>query len=102
MLNLNSYSGKQLQTFIALINQFKQGGVIDTRIVKEQINKHLNTLFVKNEAIAIKTKHQQVKYLKSCPECGKSVLEPLVVSKEKIVICKKCRYSEYIGDTNGR
>lgn len=99
-VNLQSYSGRQLQTFIALVNQFEQNGLTDIRFVRGQIQNHINTLFVKFQKEQRGERREKVEYLKKCPECKNGILEPMIIDNEHILICKKCRYSKLLEEVN--
>lgn len=105
-VNLEIFNGKELQRFIAIINQCENKGITDIRFVRTQIQDTLAFRF-KEQHLSIKKEErkqkQVIRSLKICSNCGKSILEPIVNNEGlNIFGCRKCRYSEIREVTNGK
>ena len=95
MLNLNVYSNKELQHFLAMLNQCESSGVSDVRFVRQQIQRHIESQYREQKVRARQAGPVKEIKSKTCPSCGQSLLIP-VQNREGLNIlgCKKCRYSE--------
>ena len=98
MLNFKSYNGKELQNFLAMLNQCETEGVTEIRFVREKIFEYIHTTFRTTKIASIKENPRVKKIPKNlCPSCGKGRLN--VIRNEdglNIVGCYKCRYSEIV------
>ena len=95
MLNLNVYSNKELQHFLAMLNQCESAGISDVRFVRQQIQRHIESQYREQKVRARQAGPVKEIKSKTCPSCGQSLLIP-VQNREGLNIlgCKKCRYSE--------
>jgi Zn ribbon nucleic-acid-binding protein len=93
MLNLSVYKNKDLQNFIAIINQCEGKGVTEIRFVREKIQNHLDKEFM--ELIKDSKKIKKIKSKEICPSCKKGSFDR-IYNEEGLNLfgCKKCRYSE--------
>jgi len=102
MLNLKAYTGKELQNFLAMLNQCETEGVADIRFVRQRINEYINTELlksrVKNRKEYPELRYKVKKIVKgNCPACYSGVLRPVSNDEGlKIMGCPKCRYSEIV------
>ena len=102
-LILSSYSGRELQNFLSILNQCETKGIVDIRLVREQIYSHVHNNALHNRIGNVISKRKMRKQLKNeedheiCPSCGNARLYP-VKSEEGVSIigCSKCRYSKLI------
>ena len=94
-MDFNVFTNKELQHFLAMLNQCETAGVNDVRFVRQQIQRHIESQYREQKIRARQS--GPVKKIKSkiCPSCGQSLLIP-VQNREGLNIlgCKKCRYSE--------
>ena len=102
-LILSSYSGRELQNFLSILNQCETKGIVDIRLVREQIYSHVHDNALNNRIGNITYKRkmradlsEQEEKFKLCPSCGKARLYPVKNSELSIVGCSKCRYSEVL------
>ena len=97
MLNLDKYTGKELQNFISLINQLETESIIEIRYVREKIENYLyKNLYQKKVQESKERNHyKKIKKEFKCPSCEKGFLNP-VMNNEGLNIfgCPLCRYSE--------
>ena len=100
-MNFNAYTGKELQHFLAMLNQCESAGVIDIRFVRQRLQNHINDGF-KNNRVMRKTPNVVMKKYASCPSCESGLLIGPYPVKEgneilSILRCsKKCGWSEVI------
>ena len=102
-LILSSYSGRELQNFLSILNQCETKGIVDIRLVREQIYSHVHSNALNNRIGNVISKRKMRKQVETeeqfqvCPSCGNARLYP-VKNEEGIHIvgCSKCRYSEVI------
>lgn len=108
MLNLKVYNGRQLQTFLALLNQCEAEGVTDIRFVRQRISEFIANDLRKekvqyNKRISRKQQRQLKKPIINtsgpwvCPSCHVGRLTPVKNDLGlHIMGCAKCRYSEIV------
>jgi hypothetical protein len=91
MLNFNAYSTRELQNFIAMLNQCESNGVSDIRFVRERLQNHITSIFREGRIKIIPKKEDEV-----CPECGDSGWK--FVEREGVMYhaCPECRYSKEV------
>jgi len=102
MLNFKSYTGRELQNFLAMLNQCETDGVVDIRFVRQRINEYINKDLIEKR-VKSRKEHPELRYKEKrvikgdCPSCFSGVLKP-VSNDEGLVImgCAKCRYSEIV------
>lgn len=97
-LNFNVYKGRELQHFLAMLNQCETAGVTDIRFIRERLQNHINTTFNTGRVRRFgKPASMGTSQFKTCPSCEKGLLMP-VINREglNIVGCKRCRHSEVI------
>ena len=95
MLKLDAYSNKELQHFLAMLNQCETAAISDVRFVRQQIQRHIENQYREQKIRARQAGPIKKIKSKTCPSCGQSLLIP-VQNREGLNIlgCKKCRYSE--------
>lgn len=86
MINLNAYSGRELQNFLAMLNQFESAGRTDIRFVREHMHNHIHKGRL--------TKRRGGIAMKKCPECLSRMVPVATYDSNNILGCKVCRYSE--------
>lgn len=94
MLKLDVYPIRDLQNFLALLNQCETKDVTEIRFVRQHIHEFIrkNRRNVKVSAKPAKRKNKNI----PCPECN-SILRKVVNYDGLIIMgCNKCRYSEII------
>lgn len=103
MINLEIYNGRQLQTFLSLLNQFEGDGLNDIRFIREKINNHLTD---RRKNFRINVNSHKISYGESAPICLKCGLGRMqkVLNPDGLNIygCTKCRYSEITEDRNDK
>jgi len=101
MLNLKSYNGKELQNFLAMLNQMEAEGITDIRFIREKLFNEVHSRSQNDRLQIIKAKKDYKKKSKNwrqCPSCGKGFLSPVMTGEDlKVWGCPKCRYSELVG-----
>ena len=97
MIHFNKYTGKELQNFIAMLNQCETEKITEIRYVRTEIEKYLHKSLYQKRVKEVKNKIRYKKYKKEfkCPSCEKGYLQK-VVNTEGLNIfgCPLCRYSE--------
>lgn len=91
------FTVKQLQTSLAILNQFERKGINDLKVVNKAIRDT-----VKNQTDKF-IKESKPNYAPKCPSCEKGVLMPVKNAEGlKIYGCGICRYSEIREENNGK
>lgn len=101
-INLDVFTGRDLQAFFALTQQFEANGVTDIRFIRERIQEAVYTQIPKPDRITYR-KRREASPGKSqqCPECDGIATLSVVRSQggnlvEYVMACKKCRWSKYV------
>lgn len=95
MLNLNAYTNKELQHFLAMLNQSESRGVTDIRFVREKIQRHIESQYREQKIKVLRVKKVRKIESITCPSCGQALMVPVLNNEGlNIIGCKKCRYSE--------
>lgn len=93
-MGYEAYSRRDLQVFLAILNQEEAKGVIDLRVQRQRLYNFLaaDRLSLKKEISRLK-KMQPTK----CPECG-SLRWRIEVDESGVQFreCKACRFSELV------
>lgn len=95
---INNYNTRDLQTFVALLNQAEADGVTDIRFVRQLVEDAIRRRRIKIGRVR-KTKHPRQAKPVPCPSCGRGQLVgPYVLDGLRIMRCSvKCGYSEAVG-----
>ena len=91
VLSFDAYSGRDLQNFIALIDQCESSGLHDAGSIRAHIMRYLSAQLVMKE----RNMHDDNR---PCMSCGKGVLVgPYHIDGILVIRCSvKCGYSEVI------
>jgi len=100
MLKINNYNGRDIQTFLSLLNQLEADGVTDIRFARERIQRKLDQqrLEIKSR-VMIDSRGEKAlrRAAKICPSCGRTRLESWPNNDGlNIKGCRVCRYSEVV------
>jgi len=106
VINFNAYKGKDLQTFLSMLNQFESDGVSDIRFVRERIQRHIDGHFAVSRPQKVQDRRERAKMklppeikAELCPSCGRMSLMPAApLEGLQRVGCKHCGYSAVIGE----
>jgi len=88
MAKLDVYSGRDLQNFITLLNQFELEGMMDVRVIREQVQRSMGESLKPHPGLR-STSNSTV-----CPSCGGKTLSPTKLFEG--VVCR-CGYSKMNG-----
>lgn len=96
-MNINIFNLRDLQQFLALLNEAEGAGVTDVRFLRQRIQNHIEKTANTGRVRPMRVARQQRPSFQTCPSCEKGLLMP-VINREglKIVGCKKCRYSKVV------
>ncbi len=94
MLNLDVYSGRDLQQFLSMLNQCEDVGVTDIRFIREKIQNHILKGLLGHKIKVNAVKRNARKENLVCPSCGKKTFKPTINSDGLTIFgCSECRYS---------
>jgi len=102
MLNFNAHSGREIQSFIALITQCEAEGVTDVRFIRERLQNHIRTTRRRTR----KPVRQVAKKSQILCQCGGNT-RVLPVNNTPatqtgnpdeiaVILCVKCSSTEYV------
>lgn len=100
-LNLKAYTGRDIQTVLGILNQCENKGVVDIRLVRQQLHDYVHNQLLAERIKAVKVKKrskaQEIEFNKRnpvCPSCKKGRLFPAKNDENlNIVGCSLCRFS---------
>jgi len=98
-MNLSAYNLKDIQSFIALLNQFEAEGISDVRFVRERLSRSLTKrVGTVGRVKKRRTVQPPVPALPDCPSCKVGrIVGPWSIDGLKIVRCSlKCGYSRVV------
>jgi len=96
-MHIDAYSGRDVQTFMALLNQVESEGITDLRFVRQILQSRLDEIVMTAKRQNITRKKQQpAEPMMRCPSCGLQNLAILKTIDGLQRIGCRCGYSRVV------